>query len=269
MNGELSQVEELTPAWGGLDTLHILAGVPSTRTLLQISGVDLIPQPRPIVPRPKLVPSEDHAWVGPGGAYHSASNLPTHGGLEAVAAEARACSEINFVGTVLALAAFIPLLAVSSASPVVHHLSSVAATIAAPSRCLYSATKAAALMAVESARVECEGAGVRFFCKTPPDTADLPSCRVRSTTSSAPGPRGPSLAESTASRPTRRSPGLDGRKSSSSPPRRSSTPSSPSSPSRPRPTPSSPTRPFRGCRPSVRRPRRSTTSLSRTSLRRS
>lgn len=95
----------------------------------------------------------------------AAASLPSAAGLEAVAAEARATAEINFVGTALALAAFLPLLASSSKSPALHHLSSVAATIAAPSRCLYSATKAAALMAVESARVECEGAGVRFFCK--------------------------------------------------------------------------------------------------------
>lgn len=43
----------------------------------------------------------------------------------------------------------------------------MAATIAAPTRALYSATKAAAFMAVESCRVECEGSGVRFFCKSP------------------------------------------------------------------------------------------------------
>lgn len=48
-----------------------------------------------------------------------------------------------------------------------HHLSSVAAAIAAPSRCLYSATKSAALVAVEAARAECEGLGVRFFSLLP------------------------------------------------------------------------------------------------------
>jgi NAD(P)-dependent dehydrogenase (short-subunit alcohol dehydrogenase family) len=102
--------------------------------------------------------------------------------MEKVAAEARACGEVNYVGTVLALACFVcsplspfnpqaqgqlPLLASTSKSPVLHHLSSVAATIAAPTRAIYSATKAAAFMAVESCRVECEGSGVRFFCKIP------------------------------------------------------------------------------------------------------
>lgn len=32
---------------------------------------------------------------------------------------------------------------------------------------MYSATKGAALMAVETCRVECEGTGVRFFCMSP------------------------------------------------------------------------------------------------------
>jgi NADP-dependent 3-hydroxy acid dehydrogenase YdfG len=59
----------------------------------------------------------------------------------------------------------LPLLASTSNAPVLHHLSSVAATVPAPSRTIYAATKAAALMAVESCRVECEGCGVRFFCK--------------------------------------------------------------------------------------------------------
>jgi hypothetical protein len=59
----------------------------------------------------------------------------------------------------------LPLLASTSKSPVLHHLSSVAATIPAPCRAIYSATKAAAFMAVESCRVECEGSGVRFFCE--------------------------------------------------------------------------------------------------------
>lgn len=138
--------------------------MPSTRTLLQLAGVELIADPTSKAVRPRLVPCAENE-VSLAARTTAASSLPSAAGLEAVAAEARAASEINFVGTALALAAFLPLLASSSKSPALHHLSSVAATIAAPSRCLYSATKAAAYMAVESARVECEGAGVRFFCK--------------------------------------------------------------------------------------------------------
>lgn len=59
------------------------------------------------------------------------------------------------------------MLASTSKAPVLHHLSSVGAKIPAPTRLMYSATKGAALMAVETCRVECEGTGVRFFCMSP------------------------------------------------------------------------------------------------------
>lgn len=59
----------------------------------------------------------------------------------------------------------VPLLASSSVSPALHHLSSVAASMPVPSRAIYSATKSAGLMAMESCRAECEGSGIRFFCE--------------------------------------------------------------------------------------------------------
>ncbi|KAL1407509.1 hypothetical protein Q8F55_006942 [Vanrija albida] len=154
--------EAAEKAWGGLDTLHILAGVPSTRTLLQLAGVDLVPDAADKSPKPRLVPQGlgDDKGLAP-------TSLPTKEGLENVVKELRALNEINIVGTVLSLATFLPLLASSSESPAVHHLSSVSATIPAPMRCLYSATKAGAYMAFEAARVECEGAGVRFFSLLP------------------------------------------------------------------------------------------------------
>lgn len=94
---------KLTSAWGGLDTLHILAGVPSTQTLLDIAGVSL--------------------------QSGSFSSDTTSSGLEQVAAEARACSDVNYLGTILAVAAFvrrglpcsyfpIPLFALTFHSPV-------------------------------------------------------------------------------------------------------------------------------------------------------
>lgn len=136
--------------------------MPSTRTLLQLAGVNLVPDPTDTSAKPRLIPAaiDETGNLAP-------TSLPAKAGLDALAIEARACGEINYVGTVLALATFLPLLASTSPSPAVHHLSSVAAAIAAPSRCLYSATKAAAYMAVESARVECEGMGVRFFSLLP------------------------------------------------------------------------------------------------------
>ena len=60
-------------------------------------------------------------------------------------------------------------MAASSASPVVHHLSSVAATVPAPHRAIYAATKAAGLHVFDACRVECEGCGVRFFSESSGD----------------------------------------------------------------------------------------------------
>lgn len=139
----------LTAEWQGLDTLHILAGVPSTSTLLDIAGAPLA-----------------KATSGNRLATKAFTTDTQIDNLQKVVDEARACSEINFIGTTLALATFLPLLS-KSKSPVLHHLSSVAATIPAPRRTIYAATKAAALMAVESCRVECEGIGVRFFSLLP------------------------------------------------------------------------------------------------------
>lgn len=143
--------------------------MPSTQTLLDIAQVPLSD--------PKSHESSNPLQRRIFGSDDSVG--PSQKGMEAVAAEARACGEVNYVGTVLALACFVcppfllcftpdaqlPLLASTSRSPVLHHLSSVAATIPAPCRAIYSATKAAAFMAVESCRVECEGSGVRFFCE--------------------------------------------------------------------------------------------------------
>lgn len=153
MSGDrsLRYVTDLTlPAWGGIDTVHILAGVPSTSTLLDIAGSPLTSSPSSTNPL----------------ATKRFAGDPDTEGLKRVADEARACGEINYIGTTLALAAFLPLLS-QSPSPVLHHLSSVAATVPAPRRTIYAASKAAGLMAVESCRVECEGSGVRFFSLLP------------------------------------------------------------------------------------------------------
>ncbi|WVW79600.1 hypothetical protein I302_101569 [Kwoniella bestiolae CBS 10118] len=146
--------EAVEKAWSGLDTLHILAGLPSTSLLMDLAGVQL---------------NKQEQNKPPSGAPLSFSNTagPSKDGLDKVALEARTVSEVNYVGTILALSCFLPLLASTSKSPALHHLSSVAATVPAPHRVIYAATKSAGLMAVESCRVECEGCGVRFFSFCP------------------------------------------------------------------------------------------------------
>ncbi|CAD6573348.1 MAG: hypothetical protein TREMPRED_000782 [Tremellales sp. Tagirdzhanova-0007] len=138
--------DRVIETWGGFDTLHILVGVPSTTTLLDLAGVPLVStsseRRRFSVDGEDLgdLVSKDNAKGG----------MPNQQGMDRVAAEARACAEINYVGTVLALACFLPLLASTSTSPALHHLSSVAATVPGPRRNIYSATKSAALSAVET-----------------------------------------------------------------------------------------------------------------------
>lgn len=132
--------------------MHILAGVPSTSTLLDIAGSPLEPTSSSSTSNPRATK-----------AFASDTTLE---GIEQVKAEAQACANINFLGTTLALATFLPTLS-RSRSPVLHHLSSVAATIPAPRRTIYAATKAAGLHAVESCRVECEASGVRFLSVLP------------------------------------------------------------------------------------------------------
>ena len=151
---DLRAEHTLTTAWEGIDTVHILAGVPSTSTLMDIAGA-------PLTKRTSTSTLSNTAATR---AFEGDSDLE---GIKNVAAESRACVEINYLGTTLALATFLPLLARSSRMPVLHHLSSVAATVPAPRRNIYSATKAAGLMAVESCRVECEGSGVRFLSILP------------------------------------------------------------------------------------------------------
>lgn len=89
-------------AWGGLDTLHILAGVPSTSTLMQLAGVQLEPASGA---QSKKNPSQRFVFTSEQGQLGEAG--PGEEGLERLAAEARACAEVNYVGTVLALGAFV------------------------------------------------------------------------------------------------------------------------------------------------------------------
>ncbi|OXG18344.1 hypothetical protein C361_04467 [Cryptococcus neoformans Tu259-1] len=156
----VSAREMIVKAWSGVDTVHILAGLPSTSLLMDLAGVSL-DRSSPSTASPSGAPL---AFSLKG---ESTGSGPSFEGLERVEKEARAVAEVNYLGTVLALSCFLPLLASSSRSPALHHLSSVAATVPAPHRVIYAATKSAGLMAVESCRVECEGCGVRFFSLCP------------------------------------------------------------------------------------------------------
>lgn len=82
-------------ACGGLDTLHILAGVPSTSTLMDLAGV-------PLTKGKSENPLATRTFAS---SYRKV--LPDKDGLDRVAAEARICGETNYVGTTLSLATFV------------------------------------------------------------------------------------------------------------------------------------------------------------------
>lgn len=93
-------------AWGGIDTVHILAGVPSTQTLMDIADVPLSP-PQATTTANKLQRRTFSGSDDSSSASTSTAELPSQSGLDKVAKEARACGEVNYVGTVLALACFV------------------------------------------------------------------------------------------------------------------------------------------------------------------
>ena len=93
--------------WGGLDTLHILAGLPSTDTLLGPAGVTLAP----VFGQTSEVQGRRRGFQVDGKSYtETAEGIPSQAGLEIIAADARRCVEVNFVGTVLSLSCFVSLL---------------------------------------------------------------------------------------------------------------------------------------------------------------
>jgi hypothetical protein len=90
--------------WGGLDTLHILAGVPSTSTLTQLTGMELAPVTSAASTRKN--PAQRFTFTSTDTNVADSAS-PGVDGLDKLAEEARACSEVNYVGTVLALGAFV------------------------------------------------------------------------------------------------------------------------------------------------------------------
>ena len=99
--------------------MHILAGVPSTQTLLDIAQVPLS-DPRSSTPT-CVNPLQRRTFSSSDGLEShgsEAQHLPNENGLERVAREARACGEVNYVGTVLALACFVGSLQTTSRIPI-------------------------------------------------------------------------------------------------------------------------------------------------------
>ncbi|KAJ9124332.1 hypothetical protein QFC22_001132 [Naganishia vaughanmartiniae] len=167
--------ELILKEWQGLDTLHIISGLSSTQTLLEVSNVSQTPinSASSAVPASHGAKRHHHfeamASVKTEGGNNEESHLPGKEGLHALAEEMRRLADVNMTGVAISIATFLPLLSSTSSSPLIHHLSSVAGLVPAPTRALYAATKAGGLACFRSAAVENGGgrSGVRFLATCP------------------------------------------------------------------------------------------------------
>lgn len=127
---DLSVVEDMVKvrqtienAWGGLDTIHVCAGVSALQPVMALTGVE---------------GEEDAAG---------------HGIQYAIDVAGKAVQG-NFLGPLVAALVFIPMLTRTSAHPAILLVSSMAALVPAPTRALYAATKASSLLLYQSLAIE-------------------------------------------------------------------------------------------------------------------
>lgn len=114
----------------GLDTIHIVFGSSALKTLLGLAGVE-----------PKT-------------ASTSASPNATLEGIQNTLEVASKIHHVNVASTAAVLSTFIPLLQLTSPSPSIVLLSSMAALVPPPTRALYAASKAAQLQLFQAVAIE-------------------------------------------------------------------------------------------------------------------
>ncbi|CAN8104644.1 unnamed protein product [Discula destructiva] len=112
-------------AWGGLDTVHVCAGVSALQPLMALAGVRE-------------------------GVRDDASAE----GVQAAVEVAGRAMKGNFEGPLVAAVTFIPMLERTSQSPSILLVSSAAAIIPAPTRALYASSKASSLLLYQALAIE-------------------------------------------------------------------------------------------------------------------
>ncbi|KAI3400353.1 hypothetical protein diail_3370 [Diaporthe ilicicola] len=115
--------ETIAREWGGLDTIHVCAGVSALQPVMALTGVE---------------GDEDAAGKGI---------------QDAVDITGKAIQG-NFFGPMVAALAFIPMLTRTSTAPAILLISSMAALVPAPTRALYAATKASSLLLYQALAIE-------------------------------------------------------------------------------------------------------------------
>ncbi|KAF8959804.1 hypothetical protein BDZ97DRAFT_1666623 [Flammula alnicola] len=115
-------------AWEGLDTLVVAAGVSALQPLMAVAGVEV----QHGVKLPQATPE----------------------GIQRTADVALAAIRGNYVGPLIAIVTFIPLLSNTSKAPSVVLVNSLASIIPAPTRTLYASTKASSLVLYQALSIE-------------------------------------------------------------------------------------------------------------------
>ncbi|KAI0003572.1 short chain dehydrogenase [Xylariaceae sp. FL0662B] len=116
--------ERLLAEWGGLDSIHVCAGVSAVQPVMSLTGIT----------------SGEEDADGPG--------------IQRAVDIAIRTTEGNVYGPFIAAVTFIPMLTHTSASPSILLVSSVAAVVPAPTRALYAATKGSSLLLFQSLAIE-------------------------------------------------------------------------------------------------------------------
>jgi len=127
--------EEILREWGGLDTMHVCAGVSAVQPVMALTGIRSNNEDAPVA------------------------------GIQRAAEMVGRATQGNFFGPLMAALTFIPMLKRTSDSPAILLVSSVAAVIPAPTRALYAATKAASLLLFQSLAIE--HPEIAFTCVLP------------------------------------------------------------------------------------------------------
>lgn len=124
--------DQLVVNMGGIDTVHVVFGAISKRSLLETAGID---------PLRGADPTNTSA---------------SRAGLRELGETAMELCAANVKGTALALAALLPIMQTNSKFPHVCVIGSLASLVPAPTRALYCATKAAQQMLVLAVATECD-----------------------------------------------------------------------------------------------------------------
>ncbi|KAI0711931.1 NAD-P-binding protein [Cerioporus squamosus] len=121
--------DNLEQKWGGLDTLIVCAGVSALRPLLEVAGLERV-----------------------GGAF--VPPKVDSQGLHRTIGAATAAIQGNYIGPLVCAVTFIPFLSATSRAPSILLVSSLAAVVPAPTRSLYTSSKASSLLLYQSLAIE-------------------------------------------------------------------------------------------------------------------